>query len=149
MRAAAGLIALSLSGCALWPAGVSPDARLLQADREFAAASLRAGPAEAFYQFTTADALQLPADGEPLRGREAIRDSLSEGPPRVLNWQPQFAEVADDEDLGWTWGLWQLYETGAGGRRLAQGKYVNIWKKQPDDSWKVRLDLGNTQKNKP
>lgn len=146
MRAVAGLLALSLGGCALWPAGVSPEAQLLQTDRAFAAASRQVGPADAFHQFTTDDTLQLPAEGDPRRGREAIREALIEGPPRVLNWQPQFAEVADAEDLGWTWGWWQLYEPGAGGKRLAQGKYVNIWKKQDDGTWKLRLDLGNTQK---
>jgi len=39
-----------------------------------------------------------------------------------------------------------VHELGAGGRRLAQGKYVNLWKKQADGSWKLRLDMGNTQR---
>lgn len=134
---------LGLAGCS----SVPPTVALLNADRAFAAVAIQKGPAEAFYQFTTDDALQLPATGKPLVGRAAIRDAMSEGPPLLLNWQPQFAEVARDEDLGWTWGEWQGYQPGAGGKRVAQGKYVNIWKKQDDGSWKVRLDLGNVERN--
>lgn len=139
------IIPLLLSGCASVPA----DVQLLNADRAFAAVAMKQGPAAAFYQFTTDDALQLPATGEPIRGREAIRAAFSEGPPLQLSWQPQFAEVSSDEDLGWTWGEWQGYEPGAGGKRVAQGKYVNIWKKQEDGRWKVRLDLGNVRPKLP
>jgi ketosteroid isomerase-like protein len=27
--------------------------------------------------------------------------------------------------------------------RRATGKYLNVWKKQPDGSWKVLVDIGN------
>lgn len=117
---------------------------LLQADRDFAARSLLAGAAEAFFQFLDEEGMQLPAAGEPVVGPDNVRDSLAQGPKTILSWEPRYAELLTD-DWGWTWGEWQAHEPGAGGRRIAQGKYINLWKKQPDGNWKVRLDMGNVQ----
>ena len=118
---------------------------LLQADRDFAARSLLAGAPEAFYQFLDEEGMQLPAAGEPVVGPDNVRDSLAQGPKTILSWEPRYAELLTD-DWGWTWGEWQAHEPGAGGRRIGQGKYVNLWKKQADGSWKVRLDMGNVER---
>lgn len=140
---AAPLLAACQSPAPL-PAPVDEAALLLAADCAFAAQALEVGAAEAFHRFVTDDALQLPAAGDPVRGRNDIRESIAAGPPALLSWQPQSAEVSADASLGWTWGTWQAHEPGAGGRRLARGKYVNVWRRQPDGSWRVRLDMGNT-----
>lgn len=119
--------------------------RLLQADRNFSAHSLSRGAPEAFYQWLDEYGMQLPAAGEPVVGPDKVRDSLAQGPPTILSWEPRYAEVLNN-DWGWTWGEWQAHEPGAGGRRIGQGKYVNLWKKQPDGSWKVRMDMGNVER---
>jgi ketosteroid isomerase-like protein len=119
--------------------------KLLETDRAFAAKSAEAGTAPAFSQFLDEQGMQLPAGGEPLVGRKAVTDSLAAA-PTLLTWEPRYAEVFAPGNWGWTWGTWTLHEPGAGGRRVAQGKYLNLWKKQADGSWKVRLDMGNTQK---
>jgi ketosteroid isomerase-like protein len=140
----AALLAIMLSACALAPVDhAAANAALLAADQAFAAKSAASTPGEAFYAFVAEDGIQLPPVGDPVIGREAIRKAVSEGSPTALRWQPRFAEVSKSEDLGWTWGDWQALEPGANGRRLAYGRYVNVWKKQPDGSWKVRLDMGN------
>lgn len=152
-----------LSGCSLmaWlgyqPGKTSDDAspddplvlearRLLDVDRAFAARSLEAGAATAFRDYLDERSVQLPIDGAPVVGRDAIATRLAEGPPMVLSWEPRYAEVFAPGDWAWTWGEWQAHEPGAGGRRLAEGKYVNIWKKQADGSWKVRMDMGSQKK---
>ena len=160
----AGVLALTLSasGCALKGAqsasldaaapkqersGLALEAeRLLEADRAFAAKSLEAGAPEAFATFFDGQGLQIGASGPPTVGPEQARAQLAAGPTSILSWEPRFAEAFAPGDWGWTWGEWQLHEPGAGGRRLAQGRYVNIWKKQRDGSWKVRLDLGNVER---
>ena len=145
MRAVfAAWLAVILSACALAPMDhAAASATLLAADRAFAAKSAASTPGEAFYAFLAEDGIQLPPVADPVIGRDAIGRAMSEGPPTVLRWQPQFAEVSRSEDLGWTWGDWQALEPGANGKQLAYGRYVNVWKKQPDGSWKVRLDMGN------
>lgn len=162
MTRAALLVALAalVAGCALFggaESGAAGDAtslgaeaeRLLDADRAFAALALEVGAAKAFEEFFDAQGMRLPAAGEPAVGPARVRASLEGGPDHVLSWEPRYAEVFAPGDWGWTWGDWQLHERGAGGRRVAQGRYVNLWKKQRGGDWKVRLDMGNVETPPP
>ncbi|HUR40275.1 MAG TPA: nuclear transport factor 2 family protein [Verrucomicrobiae bacterium] len=162
-KAAIAALALALGGCGLFGGGSeSGDAgpavprgersaldgeadQLLAADRAFAQRSAERGALEAHRAFYDEKGLRIAASGEPLQGLEAIREQLSASPARVLTWQPRYAEVFAPGKWGWTWGEWQAHEPGAGGRRLAQGRYMNLWKKQPDGSWKVRSDLSSAE----
>ena len=133
---------LALGACQTLPQPDPGDTRrLLETDIAFAAKSIESGAPEAFFTFLTENSIQLPASGEPIQGRASIRENMT-GPTRyTLTWQPQFAEVSLPGDMGWTWGDWQKLDSS--GRQLAHGRYVNIWKKQADGSWRVRLDMGN------
>jgi ketosteroid isomerase-like protein len=48
--------------------------------------------------------------------------------------------VAESGDMGWTW---EKYQVVVDAETVSSGKYVNVWKKQADGSWKVRVDIGN------
>jgi ketosteroid isomerase-like protein len=141
---AAGLgLALLLAACARPAADQQTEAaRLLQADREFAAASVRQGAAAAFFSAMAEDAIELPADAPP-EGRAKVSAGLKALGPQVLDWTPQRAEVARSLDLGWTWGEWRLLDSAASGKALSHGKYLNIWKRQADGAWKLAVDIGN------
>lgn len=161
--ALAVVLAVALGGCALFgsqaesgaagpaaasaePSGLALEAgQLLKADRAFAARALEVGAPRAFEEFFDARGLRLPAAGAPAVGPAQVRASLEAGAGHVLSWEPRYAEVFAPGDWGWTWGDWQLHEPGAGGRRMAQGRYVNLWKKQRSGEWKVRLDVGNVE----
>ena len=53
-----------------------------------------------------------------------------------------FASAAGD--LGYTLGTWQsTHYNEAGKGQVTTGKYVTIWRKQADGSWKVVFDGGN------
>lgn len=114
--------------------------RLLSADRAFAARVLERGAPEAFHDFFDSQGVRLTFDGEPALGPDAVAQSL-ENAPILLSWDPRYAEVFAPGDWGVTWGDWQAYEPGAGGRRLGQGRYLDVWKKQRDGSWKVHMNL--------
>jgi ketosteroid isomerase-like protein len=82
----------------------------------------------------------------PIQGRQAIGEAM-EGlyDPRTgkgelrLEWEPIRAEVSESGELGWTTGTSRAIR--AQGER--RGRYITIWRKQPDGSWKVSADLGN------
>jgi len=119
--------------------------RLLETDREFARVSVDSGAAEAFRGYLTEDALQLSHGRNPVQGRDQIHLLLlkSRG-DYVLDWEPREAHVARSGDLGWTWGIYTLsYPDESGIIRKQGGKYLNIWQKQTDGNWKVRVDMGN------
>jgi ketosteroid isomerase-like protein len=117
-------------------------AKLLQADTDFAALSQNTDPKQAFANYLAPNAIMIPRAGDPIEGYDAAMASFGEEAAFELYWQPQFAEVAESGDMGWTWGRYQLLVEG---EQLYSGKYVNIWTRQPDGSWQVRLDMGNQE----
>ena len=140
--ATALMLLCALAAHAADEAAADPAAELLAADRAFAELSAATDPKTAFDAWLAPDAIMLPRRGEPVRGHAAAIASFGEAAGYALHWQPQFAEVAASGDLGWTWGR---YQVRVDGEETARGKYVNIWKRQPDGRWKVRMDLGNQE----
>ncbi len=118
--------------------------KLLKTDIEFSETSRVRGAAEAFKLYLAEDALQLPHNAEPIFGREKIYEIMSTGPKATLTWQPELAEVSDSADMGFTWGNYQAkWKNEDGQENISHGKYLNVWKKQVDGTWKVVVDMGN------
>jgi ketosteroid isomerase-like protein len=117
---------------------------LLKTDIEFSKTSVEKGAAEAFYLYLADDAVQLPAGLPPIVGRKAIRERMTGSSKAILKWEPAKAEVAKSGDLGYTWGSYELSWQGEDEKtEKLYGKYLNIWKKQPDGTWKAIVDIGN------
>lgn len=144
--AAAILIPLFLSGCATGPGQKATAARdaLLKADRDFAALAHRTSVAEAFVFYAAPEALLLPMGGRPVQSRDKIREFMSQGPDELLLWEPKDAAVADSGELGYTWGTYEVHERNKPNSAPEQvGKYLTLWRRQADGSWKYILDIGN------
>ena len=118
---------------------------LMRLDSEFARLSVEKGAAAAFDAYLSPDAIELENGGDVLRGRKAIVESLTPGSPGeafVLRWSPEAADVSGE--LGYTWGRFTLESNAPDGtKRTSYGKYVTVWKRQADGTWKASLDLGN------
>jgi ketosteroid isomerase-like protein len=66
-------------------------------------------------------------------------------PDFKLEWHPDQIAVARSGDLGYTSGAYVWTFKDASGKPASdKGKYLTVWKKQPDGSWKVLLDMFNT-----
>jgi ketosteroid isomerase-like protein len=52
-----------------------------------------------------------------------------------------YADISASGNLGYTYGLFNIHTTS--GNLLGRGKYITIWKKQTDGTWKYVLDGGN------
>lgn len=119
--------------------------KLLETDVAFSQASATNGPAEAFNMFLDDNAIQLPANSHPIIGREAIFEGMKEDEGVALTWTPVKAEVSKSGDLGYTWGNYKVSRRGTDGiAKFGYGKYLNVWKKQPNGEWKVLIDMGNS-----
>jgi ketosteroid isomerase-like protein len=123
--------------------------KLLQTDIEFAQFSVSQGAAEAFKEYLTEDALQLPAGNNPVRGVNNIYNGMKDNQSNyTLDWSPRYAEVAKSGELGYTWGTYSLaYKDENGEEQKSYGKYLNIWKKQANGNWRVAVDIGNDSPN--
>jgi ketosteroid isomerase-like protein len=66
-------------------------------------------------------------------------------PDFKLVWQSDKVGVARSGDLGYTSGTYVWSFKDASGKSISdKGKYLTVWKKQADGSWKVLFDMFNT-----
>ena len=81
-------------------------------------------------------------------GKEAIRKVISDlfaMPGFSVKWQPTKVEAARSGDLGYAWGTYELTANDPKGNPMTdRGKYVEVWKKQADGSWKAIVDTFNS-----
>jgi ketosteroid isomerase-like protein len=81
-------------------------------------------------------------------GKSAIAKTTASAfaiPDFKLEWHPDQVEVARSGELGYTSGTYTWTFKDASGKPASdKGKYLTIWKKQQDGSWKVLLDMFNT-----
>jgi ketosteroid isomerase-like protein len=62
-----------------------------------------------------------------------------------LTWQVDKAGVSKSGDLGYTSGSYKFsFKDPSGKPATDKGKYLTVWKKQADSSWKVLFDMFNT-----
>jgi hypothetical protein len=111
---------------------------LVEAEKSFARTALIRGIREAFLQFLASDSLVF--NPGPMNGRTLYEKYDDKG--RRLIWEPVFATISWSEELGVTTGPWELKKSAADRDSIAFGQFVSVWKKQPDNTWKVVLDVG-------
>jgi len=141
---AAALILTGCAGGAPPPAPADPSV-LMDADRAFAAAVAEGGT-EAWVSWFATDGAQIVPNAGEIRGSEAIRELMTslDDPANELTWEPLRADIAASGDLGWTTGSYVSTTTLPDGTKSErEGRYVTIWRRQVDGSWKVVMDLGN------
>ncbi len=125
-------------------AGTADASVLLDADRAFAEATAK-GRLEGFSSFLAEDAATFRPDSPVIRGRKAVAERwapLLNNPAMSIRWQPLDATISSSSDLGYTIGAYEIVRSGENAGVVATGKYVTIWKKQADGSWKVIFDSG-------
>ncbi len=98
---------------------------------------------DATVAFYTDDAVLLPGDARVANTRQTIRDVWAPilAPNASVSWQVNQAEVARSGDVGYARGVYQLVMKDAAGKATTeQGKFLEVWKKQPDGRWKCAVD---------
>ena len=97
--------------------------------------------------FYADDAMVLSPKIPLIQGKDNIR----------IGWKQMFAipgpgltfttgevQVARSGDLAWEHGAYDFATTDKKGKTTAEhGKYITIWKKNPDGAWKVVADMDN------
>ena len=99
---------------------------------------------EAFADWFAEDGVSLGNAEVPVFGRVAIARSARWKPEAYqLTWTPTDAQMGPSGDMGYTWGHYEGRSKDANGNPvLVTGRYMTIWRKQADGSWKVVLDAG-------
>lgn len=110
-------------------------------DSEFSDFSKEHGMRKAFLEYIDDDGVMMKDNSLPIIGAKAIDLITSMNDSTVqLTWEPQGGDIAASGELGYTFGIYEMRDTGD---QVQRGSYVTIWKKQKDGKWKFVLDSGN------
>jgi uncharacterized protein (TIGR02246 family) len=97
--------------------------------------------------FYADDAVQFPNKAEATKGKVNIRKNwapMLAAPGPGLSWQTSSVEVARSGDIAYETGTYVFATTDKKGKPTEEkGKFVVVWKKQSDASWKVAVDTDN------
>jgi len=94
--------------------------------------------------YYAADAVVMPPNIPALTTKEAIRGLWQSllSPGFSGGWNATRVEVARSGDLGYVTGSYEFTEKDAGGKPMTdKGKFLEVWKKQSDGSWKCVVDM--------
>lgn len=89
-------------------------------------------------------AYRLAGGGEVIRGRRAILNQMGEFFTRVgpIEAMLETADLWVVDSLAYETGVWSYTFTPPGdSRRTIGGRYVTVWKEQPDGAWKILTDM--------
>jgi ketosteroid isomerase-like protein len=139
------LTALLLTGCATGAAPRHAEV-LMQADRDFNAAVAQRR-LDAWAESFAPNGSQMSEGGKLVTGDSAIRAHMAPAFADSgfrLEWEPLRAEISNGGKLGTTWGRWTAHSLRAGREEITTGNYVTVWRKQPDGSWKIVFDTGDS-----
>ncbi len=123
-------------------------AALLEVDRGVLEAySTSDTPLDTLFSFFTDDAIVLPPGAPMARGKQesrAVFAALEAMPGYSLTWSASMADVGGVADLGYTIGTYHMaFQDPAGNPVEIDGKFMTVWKKQPDGTWRIAVDMFN------
>lgn len=107
--------------------------------------NITAGDASALVKaYYTNDAVFMPPNMALVTGAAAIEATMKAFPP-ITNYSLHSDEIAGVGDLAYARGRYALKLNPPGMAPIADsGKFIDIWRKQPDGSWKVTRDIFNS-----
>ncbi len=113
-----------------------------------AARAFNAGDIDGYMAAYPQHSSWLPPNAPMVRGAKAIRElatQLAANPGFEFHVQLDTVEVASSGDLAYLVGFYQLTLNDANGNPVTDhGKFVEVWKKHPDNTWNHELAIWNS-----
>ena len=104
---------------------------VLVLDKQFSEQSSR-DLKSAYQQHSVSDVVFLREGNEPMAGKDAFDSLATQG---ECSWEPAKADVSGD--FAYDYGSGSCTSSG----KTQNANYVRVWKKQPDGSWKLAVDV--------
>jgi len=113
---------------------------ICEAEQQFANMVQEEGIHNAFVAFAANDATIM-RNNTLIKGKQAIDDFYKDSHAKTLTWKPDFIEVANSGDLGYTYGTYHYtYKDSTGKEQVDTGIFHTVWKRQQDGTWKFVWD---------
>jgi ketosteroid isomerase-like protein len=114
---------------------------LVAAERAFARDGAALGQREAWLKWFAPDGVMFRPG--PAKAHEVMRDpEQPTAPAGSLDWAPSYGDVSRSGDLGFNTGPVTARDPNDPSKPPRHSFFFSVWKRQPDGSWKVALDLG-------
>jgi uncharacterized protein (TIGR02246 family) len=129
------------------------DAQSIRELERRAREAVEAKDLDRYVSFYADDALLLWPGAPMVTGRAAIREFMRvflSMPDFSLSFETAKVEVSRDGDFAYSLGTNKVTLVDSNGRRMKdRGKYLTVYRKQPDGTWKVVADTGNSDLPSP
>lgn len=115
-------------------------------EHKFVEAALQ-GDAAAAAALCTENTYLLPPNSEMIQGKQATEEfwSAAWSQIKVTDFDMIIVELYGSGDIVYEIGTYNLTIQPEGQEPIKEkGKYLSIWKKMPDGSWKRHIDIWNT-----
>ncbi|GEM_PF-574929 len=143
------LLTISLSATAQSQADVKQ--KIEKMNKEMAQAMI-AGDHEKNLQYYTDNVVSLPSYEKMLQGKDAIRKSMEEMEKsdwKVKDFNFETVSVEQNGNMVTEIGKYRMEMNKKGSTEMMkdEGKYVTLWEKQPDGSYKIKTEIWNSDLN--
>jgi len=120
--------------------------QLLELEAKFSDA-VAAGGGKAFAEWFAEDGVTLANGRAAVIGKAAIAAQAQWDPKQYqLTWVAQGARMGPSNEMGFTWGHYDSTAKDVHGETVkSSGRYMTIWKKMQDGSWKVELESSSAE----
>jgi uncharacterized protein (TIGR02246 family) len=141
------ILMVAVSGCAKKTDVDAERAAIRTTDAAWASAAAAKNADEAA-SFLAADATMMPPHESVIVGKDAIAQWMAQtlsNPGFSISWQATAVDVAASGDFAYSTGTNQVQVSMPDGSTITDtGKGLTIWKKQADGTWKVAVDIFNS-----
>ena len=115
---------------------------IIQTENDFSAMAVKDGIPAAFLAYAAQDAV-LKRGNNLVVGRDAIKERFAQQNQGnvKLEWSPDFVDVSESGDLGYTYGNYTFTSTDSLGNKVEdKGIFHTVWKRQADGEWRFVWD---------
>jgi len=115
---------------------------ILETEKAFAEMAKIEGLPKAFLAYAD-EAAVLNRNNTIIKGKPAIKEYFKKQTLREvkLEWTPDFVEVSQSGDLGYTYGKYSFSAKDTSGQKIeSEGIFHTVWKKQADGNWRYVWD---------
>jgi uncharacterized protein (TIGR02246 family) len=139
-------LALLCTGCQT--SSIAGDVEALNRLQKQVDSAIIAGATERYVALITDDAVLMPPNGAPVIGKDAIRlwNQAMFKQSRIQS----YSSVDDEVVVTGDWAFrraridWTIASTAGGAPARDSGKYIIIYRRQADGSWRVARDIWNS-----
>lgn len=112
---------------------------MIRAENNFAAISVKHGTREAFIKNMDSTSIVF-EQGKALPGLSTWLKK--ENRPGILNWHPEYVEMACSQNFGYSTGPWTFQPGSIQDSIVARGYFMTVWQADEQGKWTFLTDIG-------